>query len=282
TNNSDNWALGRAMLEDQVGLNWGNGIYTKEDGTEVSYNGLFDRANEDNITVNEALKSLKMEDIAKLAAVLSHENTHRLDYKAGRDTFEATAHYNGLNTYNDLKNAFDLNGDSTFFMQMISALMEPGSYLANAGGVDFWKLVTDEHGNSSLEYDGRADIYDEDGNFLVGAGTSPYAIQTALSKYLGVSMDEAFDSMKAAGMTADGNTWRGNALEGNMGKRIAIGGANDMNTTDYIFAAHNIGEIRSEIEQQYDISGSVDGARETLLANGWNIGLNNQGPVASR
>ncbi|MCF6334291.1 MAG: hypothetical protein L3J12_00935 [Spirochaetales bacterium] len=36
------------------------------------------------------------------------------------------------------------------------------------GSADFWKLVTDEDGNSSLEYDGNADIYDEDGNFLVG------------------------------------------------------------------------------------------------------------------
>ncbi len=36
------------------------------------------------------------------------------------------------------------------------------------GSSDFWKLITDEDGNSSLEYDGNADIYDEDGNFLVG------------------------------------------------------------------------------------------------------------------
>ncbi|MCF6334909.1 MAG: hypothetical protein L3J12_04145 [Spirochaetales bacterium] len=204
TNNSDNWALGRAMLEDQVGLNWGNGIYTKEDGTEVSYNGLFDKNNADNITVNEVLKSLKMEDIAKLAAVLSHENTHRLDFKAGRDTYEAAAHYNGMNTYNDLKNAFDLKGDSTFSMQMISALMEPGSYLANAGSADFWKLTTD----GRLINDNDADLYltntneeyiDENGNVvdkkdavkLIDTDTN--SVSQALIQYVG--MDRAAEML---------------------------------------------------------------------------------------
>ncbi|MCF6334575.1 MAG: M23 family metallopeptidase, partial [Spirochaetales bacterium] len=83
------------------------------------------------------------------------------DYKADRDTYEAAAHFNGLNTYNDLKNAFDLNGDSTFSMQMISALMEPGSYLANAGGVDFWTM----NKNGDLIEDGDGWLRDQNGNY---------------------------------------------------------------------------------------------------------------------
>ena len=144
---------------------------------------------------------------------------------------------------------------------------------------DYWKLVTDEDGNSFLENDGNADIFDEDGNFLVGAGTSPHAIQTALSKYLGVSMTDAYDAMTGAGMVAEGTSWN---VEGNIGKRIAIGGASDMNTTDYIYAAHNITSIRNEIKQQFDISGNVSDAREALLDSSTNIGLYNSTPEAIR
>ena len=128
---------------------------------------------------------------------------------------------------------------------------------------DYWKLVTDEDGNSFLENDGNADIYDEDGNFLVGAGTSKHAIQTALSKYLGISMDDAFTAMDTAGMVANGTSWD---VDGNIGKRIAIGGASDMNTTDYIFAAHHITSIRNEIQTQLNNSdGDIGEARETIL-----------------
>ena len=127
---------------------------------------------------------------------------------------------------------------------------------------DYWKLVKEADGSSFLEYDGLADIYDETGDFLVGAGTSETALQKALGKYLGISTDDAGIILEKANFEMKGGLW---ITEKNQGKRIRIGNKDDMQTTDYIFAAHHIQNIRGAIASALRTEGSVDKARESLL-----------------
>jgi len=148
-------------------------------------------------------------------------------------------------------------------------------YHSNA---DFWKLVKDEDGNSYLEYDGHADIFDEEGNFLVGAGTSDIALQTALSKYLGKSMLDTAQLMEQAGMKYEGDTWINSKNEG---KRIAIGGADDVTTTDYVFSAHHISGIQAQILNAFNASSSVAAAREALRSE-WAVDDGNPSAVGER
>lgn len=150
-----------------------------------------------------------------------------------------------------------------------------GSYDSSG---DYWKLLKDDDGNSFLEYDGHADIYDEKGNFLVGAGTTDKAIQTALSMYLGKSMAETAIIMGDAGMTASGTSW---ILDANKGKRIIVGKETDPSTTDYIFAAQNLAGIQAEILSVFKATGSVSAARESL-ERAWAVDDGNLSAVGER
>jgi hypothetical protein len=139
---------------------------------------------------------------------------------------------------------------------------------------DFWRLKYDTNGNGFLEYDGLADIYDADGNFLIGAGTAPRALQTALAKYLGVSMSDAGKIMSDAGFKENGNSWVNNE---NINKRISIGRATDSNITDYIFAAHYSNFVRGAISSVLFTENNIVSAREILLAE-----TNGAANIASR
>ncbi len=94
-------------------------------------------------------------------------------------------------------------------VQMLNYAEQTGDYALFGRSVasrydssdDYWRLVTLEGGGHALEFDNRADIYDEAGNFLVGTGTT--GVQTALSSYLGVTMAEAGSIMLSTGMMAD-------------------------------------------------------------------------------
>jgi len=111
---------------------------------------------------------------------------------------------------------------------------------------DFWKLVQGEDGRHSLEFDARADVYDESGNFLVGTGS--LAVQGALAEYLGVTADEAAQVMFAAGMTMDQEGfWNRSTAELNLGQRIAIAEAADPLLGSYLFAAYHQNPVLDEI-----------------------------------
>ena len=111
---------------------------------------------------------------------------------------------------------------------------------------DFWRLVRERDGSHSLEFDARADIYDESLNFLVGTGST--GVQTALSSYLGVSMAEAARIMGQAGMQADATGyWNRDTADANMGKRIGIRESADPLLSSYLFAAYNQNAVMDEI-----------------------------------
>jgi murein DD-endopeptidase MepM/ murein hydrolase activator NlpD len=175
------------------------------------------------------------------------------------------------NLANDLNAYFNARGDMNSFNAYVG-----GNY--DSGG-DYWKLIYDKDGNGFLEYDGLADIYDEDGNFLVGAGTTARALQTALGKYLGVSMSDAGQMLLDAGFIEKGNSWVNNE---NIGKRISIGRANDTNTTDYIFAAHHIGYIQGAITSVLYTENDVASARNILLDETVKAGVNSRYSILKR
>jgi len=68
---------------------------------------------------------------------------------------------------------------------------------------DFWKLTKD----GKLLYDGRADLYDEEGRLIASAGTN--SLSTSLGKWMGVTQNEAMAIMRRNyGMTyTNGQGW---------------------------------------------------------------------------
>jgi hypothetical protein len=149
-----------------------------------------------------------------------------------------------------------MKGDDTIFDKYVD-----GTYDSSA---DYWKLIYDEDGNSFLEYDGLADIYDTNGNFLVGAGTDREKLETALSKYLGVSEDEAEKILSASEFVEKNNSW---VTDENKGKKISIGRhTSNEHITDYIYAAHRIGLIKELITFTLSITGTTAEAKRILTA----------------
>jgi murein DD-endopeptidase MepM/ murein hydrolase activator NlpD len=134
---------------------------------------------------------------------------------------------------------------------------------------DYLTLVRDGY-NFFLEYDGLADIYDEDGQFLVGAGTGRYDIQTALSKYLNVSMSDAAKILEEAGFETNGDSW---ITDKNNGKRLAINSPTDADADSYIYAANYIQNIKGAIAAVlFEKGGDVAAARNALLLETLNSG----------
>ncbi len=111
---------------------------------------------------------------------------------------------------------------------------------------DFWRLVQENDGSHALEFDARAEIYDENNNFLVGTGS--LAVQGALAEYLGLTGEEAEQLMSAAGMTMDAEgMWNKSTIELNLGQRIAIAEASDPLLSSYLFAAYHQNQVLDEI-----------------------------------
>jgi hypothetical protein len=134
---------------------------------------------------------------------------------------------------------------------------------------DFWKLVQGEDERHYLEFDARADVYDESGNFLVGTGC--LAVQGALEEYLGVTADEAAQLMLAAGMTMDQEGfWNRSTAELNLGQRIAIAEAADPMLGSYLFAAYHQNQVLDEVADVVSENGQVmnrSAMREYLREN---------------
>jgi murein DD-endopeptidase MepM/ murein hydrolase activator NlpD len=74
--------------------------------------------------------------------------------------------------------------------------------------------------------------------------------------------------MVGAGMSSEGKTWRGTTLQGNLGKRIAIGQATDPGLSSYLFVAMNYNVIMDEIQSTVTNNPSMRRAemRESLKA----------------
>jgi hypothetical protein len=92
------------------------------------------------------------EGSAKLAAVMSHENTHLKENR-----YEGIAHLAGLGTYSEINAIFGLEADSGFYGEMFAGILNPESWIANTGDVDNWKLTND----GKFINDKRSSLYRE-------------------------------------------------------------------------------------------------------------------------
>jgi murein DD-endopeptidase MepM/ murein hydrolase activator NlpD len=90
------------------------------------------------ILLDNSLLGGGKEGSAKLAAVMSHEGTH-----LNENRYEGIAHLQGSSTYNMINAIFGLEEDGEFSGQMISAILNPESWVANTGDVDNWILMKD-------------------------------------------------------------------------------------------------------------------------------------------
>ena len=79
-----------------------------------------------------------------------------------------------------------------------------GNYVGDNydSAADYWKLNRD----GSLSYDGKANLYDENGKLIMK--TDAYGIQGSLEEILGI--DNAYYLMKQAGMQWNGKNWQNN------------------------------------------------------------------------
>jgi hypothetical protein len=106
------------------------------------------------ITISKGLLGGGKEGSAKLATVMSHEGTH-----AAGNRIEGMAHLQGNRTYNTINAVFGLTGDAEFSGQMISAILDPASWVENTGEVDRWEAIQTVSGawgwldNNSRDFD---------------------------------------------------------------------------------------------------------------------------------
>jgi hypothetical protein len=119
--------------------------------------GEFNRNNKDEIFLSESLLGNKDKELsAKLATVMAHEGTH-----LNGNRYEGMAHLQGLETYNAINTIFGLTADKEFSQGMISAIMNPESWVENTGDVDRWEAVQTVNGswawldNQSKDFDIR-------------------------------------------------------------------------------------------------------------------------------
>lgn len=112
---------------------------------------------------------------------------------------------------------------------------------------DYWKLNRD----GSLSYDGKANLYDENGNLIMK--TASQGIQGSLEEILGI--DNAYYLMKQAGMQLNGKNWM-----------------NDLNSTDgsiKITSEMTVGKNKTgisygEIYKNRIITDSINGYSTTI------------------
>ena len=124
-----------------------------------------------------------------------------------------------------------------------------GNYVGNNYdySADYWKLNRD----GSLSYDGKANLYDENGNLIMK--TASQGIQGSLEEILGI--DNAYYLMKQAGMQLNGKNWM-----------------NDLNSTDgsiKITSEMTVGKNKTgisygEIYKNRIITDSINGYSTTI------------------
>jgi len=129
TNDGFDEALGRRIWSGRLKARYGD---TGDDW------GSYEAESPDSILLSEKLLGGGKEEAAKLATVMAHEGTH-----AAGNRYESVAHQQGMWAYQNLMSTFGLAGDGAFAQGMISALMDPTSYVANTENVDHWKIKLD-------------------------------------------------------------------------------------------------------------------------------------------
>ncbi|MCL2229662.1 MAG: hypothetical protein FWC01_01055 [Treponema sp.] len=192
---------GKTILDTQA-----NGDYTAK--TEI--NGDGNRV----IRLADYEKGMSDEDQFLLAVILGHEayrdgivtNDNYLETRTAtlahtQMALRMIAAGENITIDNNLVrdiNAY-LSADMTGNMNLFNAYVD-GNYDSSE---DFWKLTKD----GRLLYDGRADLYDEEGRLIASAGTN--SLSTSLGKWMGVTQNEAMAIMRRDyGMAyTDGRGW---------------------------------------------------------------------------
>ena len=115
---------------------------------------------------------------------------------------------------------------------------------------DYWKLMDD----GSLAYDGKANLYDENGNLIYK--TDSQGIQGSLKEILGLeNQTEAYNLMIQAGMEWDGKSWKNssNPTDGSLAIKM------DMTTGE-----NGTGRTYKEIYETRELTDSLTGYTATL------------------
>ena len=197
------------------------------------------------IMLSENLLGGGREGSAKLASVMSHEGTH---YYGNR--VEALAHMSAAETYSQLNQKFKLQADTSFSMEMLAGIMNTDNWKENTGDVDHWTLMDD----GSLAYDGKANLYDENGNLIYK--TDSQGIQGSLKEILGLeNQTEAYNLMIQAGMEWDGKSWKNssNPTDGSLAIKM------DMTTGE-----NGTGRTYKELYETRELTDSLTGYTATL------------------
>jgi hypothetical protein len=124
-------ALGRKILKGILDIDW---------KSVPDYIAKYNENNPEAIEVNDAYNGSDMETIAQLAAILAHENQHIIDLEEDGTTEEADAYKKELETYLNIINALDMDGDISFIAGMIAKLGDPESFKANEGNEHYAEI----------------------------------------------------------------------------------------------------------------------------------------------
>jgi hypothetical protein len=136
----------------------------------------YNRQGEQNtIHIDSSLKGGSSETQSKLASVIAHEAKHNEGERR-----ESKAHAAGESVYKTLKQKGAAK-DGGFLKGIQDQKKAKGAELRNEGRNDYWTLLE----NGYLEFDGSADLYDENGNLLINFGSRD--IKEALALIMGLT-----------------------------------------------------------------------------------------------
>jgi hypothetical protein len=120
--------LAKAIWNDKVKATYEE-LGTDKNGNEILGRHVQGAVKE--ILLDKDLLEGGREGSAKLAAVMAHEGVHLTGNR-----YEGIAHLQGNSTYNAINEIFGLQGDGEFSENMIGAIMNNKSWVANTGDVD--------------------------------------------------------------------------------------------------------------------------------------------------
>ena len=172
-----NHALSKDLFDGKKSLELTDGV--AKDGT--TYAGMVNSdTNPSVIKMNQALLgSMSKEEIAKFAAIVSHEGAH-----LSGEHVESAAYKFGGESYVQMVQNMGLKGDSGFLSGILDAMKRPENQTANAGGDEYWLLTKD----GRLLNDGRKGLKQEMANGKlkqVVSDNQESSVSEALVHYLG-------------------------------------------------------------------------------------------------
>jgi hypothetical protein len=200
----------------------------------------------DGITLSKTLLGGGKEGSAKLATVMSHEGTHADGIRT-----EAIAHLQGNRTYEAIKAVFGLQGDAEFSAGMISAILDPASWVKNTGEVDRWKINVSK-GKIYADWDGTQNVTLPDGTVIEVKNNTGKVSAGKLTSAL-FKGTEASAEMEALFNQA-GITWNGSEWVNESGETI---GANTKLSVDITSLVADSGTYQKEFDTW--LRGGMDG-----------------------